>query len=183
LNQAKLAFVVIWATRSRTMMSAAVRIGTTFTSGLLYGDPGELVYLVIDLGLLLGVLAAYLTRSRQLGGLGFTGFAIALPCAASIVGPDGELFSVEMYQVGGAAMVLRLAMLAVAQLRYGLRRLGSTAGWLASLLAMAASAVSADVAFMVLGVTFGLGFVTVGLEVLREAKADTVNGLSRVGDQ
>lgn len=155
------------------MIAGTLRVGTTFTSGVLAGDPAELVYLVIDLGLLAGLLAAYLSRSQDLRRLGFAGFAIALPGAAIIVGPDGEMFSVALYQAGGALMVLGLALLAVAQLRAGLARLVSSLGWLASLVSMTAAAMIPN-AFIVLGVTFGLSFVAIGRELLREANAEEV---------
>lgn len=151
------------------LTAGALRIGTAFTGRILIGDPAELVYLVIDLGLLVGVLGAYLSRLRDLGRLGFAGFAIALPGAASIVGPDGRMFGIELYAVGGAVMILGLALLAITQLRARIGRLGSSLGWLASLAAMAATPLW-SVAFIVLGVTFGLAFVALGLELQHETK-------------
>ena len=115
------------------------------------------------------MLGAYLSRPQDLRRLGFAGFAIALPGAASIVGPDGRMFGRELSAAGGAVMIVGLAMLAVAQLRAGIGRRGSSIGWLASLAALAVASL-APMAFMVLGVIFGLAFLALGLELLSEKK-------------
>ena len=59
------------------LIAGALRIGATFTGGALVGGTAEMVYLFIDLGLVLGVLGAYLSRPQDLRRLGFAGFAIA----------------------------------------------------------------------------------------------------------
>ena len=79
------------------------------------------------------------------------------------------MFGRELSAAGGAVMIVGLAMLAVAQLRAGIGRRGSSIGWLASLAALAVASL-APMAFMVLGVIFGLAFLALGLELLSEKK-------------
>jgi hypothetical protein len=151
------------------IVAGALRVGTSFAPDSFANDAAELLYVVIDLGLLSGILASYLTRIEVLGGLGFAGFAVALPGAAGMVGPDGEMFGIGLYQVGGGLMTLGLALLGVASLRARVGRRASSVGWLLSLGAAAASG-TGDAAFTALGVVFGLAFVALGRELLREVE-------------
>ena len=152
------------------ILAGALRIISTFAGARLVGDYAEVLYLLIDVGLLGSVLAAYLSCSVALGTLGFVGFGFALVGAASIVGPDGAMFGAPIYQVGGGSMVVGLALVAAAQLRARINRVGSSLCWLMALVA-AGFSTTVPVSFMILGVVFGLGFMALGLELLREAKA------------
>lgn len=149
----------------------ALRVASSFL-GETSGSPGpELLYLVIDLGLLFAIPGVYLSRHSELGVAGLIGFVLALCGAASIVGPDGALLGIDMYRLGGGALMLGLAVLAVAQLRLGPSRICSSIGWLmAVLLLIGAVATPAGWLFTLMGVLFGLAFVVSGLELVREVR-------------
>jgi hypothetical protein len=106
------------------IVAGSLRVGSSFLGPRLGTTAAELLYLVIDIGFVLAIPGAYLSRHAQLGIAGFVGFLLALCGAASIVGPDGELAGVQMYLLGGGVLVLGLGILGAAQLRLGAQRLG-----------------------------------------------------------
>jgi hypothetical protein len=153
------------------IVAGVLRVGSSFLGARLGTTAAELLYLVIDIGFVLAIPGAYLSRHAQLGIAGFVGFLLALCGAASIVGPDGELAGVQMYLLGGGVLVLGLGTLGAAQLRLGALRLGSSIGWLAALVAMIAAAASQAPWLLTLaGVLFGLAFIASGRELLSETR-------------
>jgi hypothetical protein len=153
------------------IVAGALRVGSSFLGPRLGTTAAELLYLVIDIGFVLAIPGAYLSRHAQLGVAGFVGFLLALCGAASIVGPDGELAGVQMYLVGGGVLVLGLGTLGAAQLRLGAQRLGSSIGWIAALVGtIAAAASQAPWLFTLAGVLFGLAFIASGHELLSETR-------------
>jgi hypothetical protein len=147
------------------ILAGALRIVSSFISA--GGDDAELLYLVIDLGFLFGLTGIYLSAHQRIGILGFAGFAIAFPAAASIVGPDGVLYGVSLYQVGGGLLVLGLAILGVAQLRARIGRRTSSIAWIVAFVAAIATVIPgvAAAAFAVTGVAFGAAFIAAGVEL------------------
>lgn len=119
----------------------------------------ELLYGAIDIGLLFGLIAAYLFAAEAVGRLGQIGFVVALIGLASIVGPDSHAFGIDFYLLGSAVYMLGLMVLAFCLVR---RRALVAAGWL-WLVAAAASIVFATAAaapaLVVSGVALGLGYI------------------------
>ena len=153
------------------IVAGVLRVGSSFLGARLGTTAAELLYLVIDTGFVLAIPGAYLSRHERLGIAGFVGFLLALCGAASIVGPDGELAGMQMYQLGGGVLVLGLGILGAAQLRLGAQRLGSSIGWLAALVAtIAAAAGQAPWLYTLVGVLFGLSFIASGRELLSETR-------------
>lgn len=119
----------------------------------------ELLYGVTDIGLLLGLLSAYLFTAEAVGVAGLAGFVVALVGLASIVGPDGNAFGVDFYLPGAATYLTGLAILAVQLVRHGV--LAATGwSWLVAAPAGIVFAVAgAAPALMLSGVALGLGYI------------------------
>jgi hypothetical protein len=154
------------------IIAGVLRIASSFL-GNLTGDGVELLYLVIDLGFLFGLTGIYLSAHERVGILGFVGFAIAFPAAAAIVGPDGPLYGLNMYQVGGGLLTLGLAILGVAQLRADIGRRTSSIAWIVAFVGAIATRIPSlsAAAFVVTGVAFGFAFAAAGVELWRASAA------------
>jgi hypothetical protein len=127
----------------------------------------ELLYGAIDIGLLFGLLAAWLFTAEMVGTVGLCGFVVALAGLASIVGPDSHAFGIDFYLLGSGVFMLGLTVLAIQFVRYGAL---AWAGWL-WLVAAASGAVfalaAAAPALIASGVALGLGFVAAARAIRR----------------
>jgi hypothetical protein len=99
------------------VIAGVLRVAAAFTGGVVTGEAAEVLYAVIDIAAVFGILGFYLRHRSRLGGLGIFGFAVALVGAASIVGPDGVMYGVELYMAGSAVLLLGLAILGGSMLR------------------------------------------------------------------
>lgn len=150
------------------MAAGSLRIAASFIA---YSDPTtvaqELFYLVIDLCILYGVLAVYFFQHADVGSLGFAGFLLALSGVAIIVGPDGSIGGVSMYQVGSACLLLGLALNSIAGWRAARLPRYALASWIVStVLAILGSLPDAPaILFLLTGLTFGIGFVGAGARI------------------
>jgi len=155
------------------IIAGALRIVSSFL-GNLTGDGIELLYLIIDLGFLFGLTGIYLSAHERIGVPGFVGFAIAFPAAAAIVGPDGPLYGLNMYQVGGGLLTFGLAILGIAQLRAHIGRRTSSIAWIVAFAGAIATRIPglSAAAFVVTGVAFGFAFVAAGIELWRARARD-----------
>lgn len=127
----------------------------------------ELLYGAIDIGLLFGLLAAYLFAAEAVGAVGLAGFVVALAGLASIVGPESHAFGIDFYLLGSGIYILGLTALAI---RLVQSRALAAAGWL--WLVAAASGVvfalaAAAPALIVSGVTLGLGYIAAARAISR----------------
>lgn len=127
----------------------------------------ETLYAVIDIGLLFGLIAMYLTVGEQLGRLGLVCFIFALIGIASIVGPDALIFEIDFYMAGSALFIVGLAgfsiCLAIRRLYYVPAML-----WIASaLFGVMAFVMGAPIALAGAGLLLGAGFLTAGYEMAR----------------
>jgi hypothetical protein len=128
--------------------------------------PHELLYLAIDLLLLFGILGVYAVVRESAGLLGFVGFVLALSGTAAIVGPDGRLGPVDVYQAGSSVLVAGLVLLAVGTWRTASLPRWVSALWIATfVLGLANLVVPSAVLFAAAGIAFGLGLVGAGLRV------------------
>ena len=131
----------------------------------------EVFYFVIDVALLFGLMGVYFADRSRLGLAGFAAFALAETGIASIVGPDGMAFGLDVYQLGVFAISIGLAILGAVML---VKRAGSAIAascWILSLaVGLAATFANQSVAgFVAGGILFGLGFVVAGVAVMRAA--------------
>ena len=150
------------------MAAGTLRIAASFIA---YSDPTtvaqELFYLVIDLCILYGVLAVYFVQRVEVGSLGFAGFLLALSGVAIIVGPDGSIGDVGMYQVGSASLLLGLTLISIAGWRAARLPRYALATWiLSTVLGILGSLPGAPTIFLLLaGLAFGIGFVGAGARI------------------
>jgi hypothetical protein len=129
--------------------------------------PLELLYAVIDVGLLFGLIAIYLATAAATGRTGLAGFAMALLGIASILGPDAPAFGIDFYLAGSFLFLLGLAALSAGLLRA--RQLGlAAAAWLLALVLAILGAVS-TLPWLILaaGLALGAGFVAAGTALAR----------------
>jgi len=161
------------------IVAGVLRILSSFLGST--GDDIELLYLVIDLGLLVGLTGIYLSAHERTGILGFVGFAIAFPAAALIVGPDGVLYGVNLYQLGAGLLVLGLAILGAAQLRARIGRTMSSLAWIVAFVAALATTIAGirGPALVVTGVAFGFAFIAAGIELWASAGSRPVGPATR----
>ena len=150
------------------MAAGSLRIASSFVA---YSDPPtvaqEFFYLVIDLCILYGVLAVYFFQRVEVGALGFAGCLLALTGVAIIVGPDGSIGDVGMYQVGSASLLLGLTLISVAGWRAARLPRYALVSWiLATALAVLGSLPGAPaILLLVTGLAFGIGFVGAGARI------------------
>ncbi|HSI19881.1 MAG TPA: hypothetical protein VK980_19090 [Sphingomonas sp.] len=152
-------------------MAGAVGGGLRIAAAFIPYTPGqpwlEALYAVIDIGMMFGLLAAWLFAAEAVGRIGLGGFAVALTGLASIVGPDSHAFGIDFYMLGASVFMLGLTVLAIQLVR---RRTLVVAGWL-WLVAATAGAVfalaAAAPALIASGAALGLGFVAAARAIRR----------------
>jgi len=146
-------------------VSGALRIISTFIPYHPETAPLEALYGAIDLGLMFGLLALYLANAERLGPAGPAAFAIAMAGIASIVGPDAAMFGIDFYRIGALIFVGGLALLSAVMLRAGVMRIVA-ALWLATFLSSLTASIWPP-AFSAAGLLLGVGYVLVGIALLR----------------
>jgi len=156
------------------IVAGILRIVSSFIP---YSDPTtvnqELFYLVIDLCILFGVLVVYFFQLVEVGRLGFAGFLLALCGGAIIVGPDGSIGVVSMYQIGSASLLLGLTLVSLAGWRAARLPRYALASWmLSTVLAVLGSFPGPPGVLLVLaGLAFGVGFVGAGVRIWSASSA------------
>ena len=123
----------------------------------------EIFALVIDFSLLFGLAGFYFANAGRLGVFGFIGSFIAALGLASITGPDGVFYGVDVYKVGAQVIGVGLLLFGVALILKNVARLAGIA-WI---LSAAASVIGGMVGpgalgFQIAGVLFALGFIAAG---------------------
>jgi hypothetical protein len=122
----------------------------------------ELLYGVIDAGLLLGLIAVYLVVAERVGKVGLVAFSVTMLALASILGPEAPMFGVDFYYAGSAVFSFGLAAFAIQLVR---RSLFVVPAWLwiaSAVVGAGLSAVGSAFAFTIAGVVLASGFVVAG---------------------
>lgn len=152
-------------------IGGALRIATAFIPYRAESVWLEALYGVVDICLMLGLIAIYLTFSDRLARMGLAGFVIALIGIASIVGPDPVAFGINFYELGALTMLGGVSIMAIAMLRARVQP-NVAMLWLGSSGLVAVGAVTATAAPIALsGITLGAGFMAVGRSLLTERPA------------
>lgn len=140
-----------------------MRVVSAFTPYVPGSAALEGLYAAIDLLLLFGTIGIYVAEAPRLRPAGLIGFMLTIAGLASIVGPDGEAFGLNVYQIGVGVIAIGLLVLSVQFLRAGTQRLAA-AFWLISVaFGVAGEAVlGPEQAFAAAGLAFGLGYVGAG---------------------
>lgn len=140
-------------------IGGALRIGSTAVTHIPQSVVHELLYAVIDTGLLFGLIGAYLATAGRTGRAGLVAFAVALIGIAGILGPDAPMFGVDFYLAGANLFIVGLAALSILLLRVGLFRLPAHL-WIASgLFGLLSTLTGTGLALAAAGVALGAGYL------------------------
>ncbi|NOT45469.1 MAG: hypothetical protein HOP14_12780 [Acidobacteria bacterium] len=161
-------------------LAGLLRVSSSF---LVYSEPTvgrELLYLTIDLGILFGLLAIYFHQYVELGKPGVAAFVVALSGTAIIVGPDGFIGSVPMYQFGSTLLLGGLSAMAI--LGWNAARIPryALASWLVSLALGIGSTIPGAPPALVAwaGLALGIGVLGAGLRIWSSASSAQDGGAS-----
>jgi SAM-dependent methyltransferase len=130
-------------------------------------DQLELLYLFTDLFILFGIMGLYGFQHEEAGILGVLGFLLAIAGSGMIIGPDGELFGVNLYPVGALILAVGLDLLVIGSwLAHKLPRWTLVSLGLSTVLGFVGYFVpSLGFLFVVSGVLFAIGFAGAGSQV------------------
>lgn len=151
------------------ILAGLLRAGTSFIPYLTTetGISFEVLYLIVDILILIGLLGVYGYQYEEAGLSGFVGFLLALIGTAIIVGPDGRIGSVEMYTLG--AGLISVGMLFLATGTWSARRFSRWVPilWVVSTVVGVGGFLVGGSAwtFLIAGLTFGLAFLVAGLKL------------------
>ena len=151
------------------ILAGVLRVGTSFIpySNSKPGVALELLYLIIDVLILLGLLGVYGYQNEKAGGSGFIGFLLALIGTAIIVGPDGKIGSVDRYVVSSLMISIGLSLLAFGTWKAD--RLPRTVPllWVMSMVVGVGGYLigGPTVTFVIAGLAFGLAFIVAGVKI------------------
>lgn len=127
----------------------------------------EVVYLLIDLLILLGLLGLYGYQHEQAGYWGFIGFLLALIGTAIIVGPDGRIGRVDMYQLGAMMIAVGVLFLAIGTWQADQLSRWVPILWVVSTMVGVGGFLLGGLAlpFVIAGMAFGLAFMVAGVNI------------------
>jgi hypothetical protein len=151
------------------ILAGALRMGTSFIpySASKPSVALELLYLVIDVLILLGLLGVYGYQNEVVGKWGFLGFLLALVGTAIIVGPDGKIGAVDMSVAGSLMISVGLSIMAIGT--WNARRLPRAVPllWVTSTVVGVGGYLigGPTVTFVIAGLAFGLAFVVAGVKI------------------
>lgn len=131
----------------------------------------EAYYALIDLFLIFGLSAVYLTVASYLGWSGLMGFTVAIMGLASIVGPDPVVWGVDFYRLGAAVLMLGLAGLSLQMLRARVMKQAALFWLGAFATGILSTLTGSPFVFAIAGMLFGLGFVSAGLDAAHRAES------------
>jgi hypothetical protein len=151
------------------ILAGLLRAGSSFIP-FFTTEPGiflEVLYLIIDVLILIGLLGVYGYQYERAGLWGFIGFLLALIGTAIIVGPDGRIGSVEMYTLGAGLISVGMLFLAIGT--WSADRLSRWVPilWVVSTVVGIGGFLMGGSAwtFLIAGLTFGLAFVVAGFKL------------------
>jgi len=131
-------------------LGGALRVAAAFIPPTPDTPALELLYFAIDVSLLFGLI----------------GFIAAATGLATIVGPDAEVFGINVYNTAVSVIGFGLAVMSIAMLWSGRLPRWIPALWIASLLAGIAATTVPDAqqaGFLAAGILFALGFLAAGV--------------------
>lgn len=146
----------------------ALRVVDSFTTESLSPATLAALYFVTDVLLLLGILGVYWSQRSKLGFAGVIGLAIFAVGIVLIRISAFGVFGANGYQLGAAIALLGLATFSAEELLCRDQTDAAAILWLAALAFGIIGALGVMVPLMTIaaGVTFGLGFVLAGRQLL-----------------
>ena len=143
----------------------ALRVASTFVPYTADSAALELLYGTVDVLMLLGLVAIYLSVAERCGWTGLAGFLIGAAALASIVGPDTNRFGVDFYLAGAAFLLAGLAILSVALLRARTLRAAALLWLTAFAFSIAGAITRQPLLISGSGLFFGVAFLIAGLSL------------------
>jgi len=149
------------------IIGGLLRIITSFVTATVDPDLLELLYVVTDFGLIIGLVGIYLLHHDSLPIVGHSGFIIALCALSFIAGPDATIFGLSAYEIGSPVIGVGVLMLAITLIRSKSYESKGAMVLVGSIVlgGIALLVPSYPVIFTRSGALFGLGFVMNGLYV------------------
>ncbi len=151
------------------ILGGLLRVGSSFIPSLPteQGVLLEVLYLIIDVLILIGLLGVYGYQHEKAGYWGFIGFLLSLIGTAIIVGPDGSIGSVDMYTFGATMISIGLLLLALGTWKANQLSRWVPILWVVSTVIGVGGFLMGGLAltFVIAGVAFGLAFVVAGVNI------------------
>lgn len=148
------------------VFAGLLRIGAGFIEYDSGVDALELLYMVIDLGFILGLIGFYLLNRAFLVGIGRLGVMISLCGFALIAGPEASIYGVGIYQVGSPIVGFGVLLLSIGIFRSNMRSyIAPTLLGSSFIVGLCSLALNIPVLFTVCGVLFGAGFIALGVSM------------------
>ena len=151
------------------ILAGLLRAGSSFISYLTVEQDVllEMLYLIIDVLILIGLLGVYGYQHEKAGYLGFIGFLLSLIGTAIIVGPDGRIGSLDMYTLGATMISIGLLLLAIGTWKADQLSRWVPILWIVSTIVGIGGFLMGGLVltFVIAGVAFGLAFVVAGVNI------------------
>lgn len=126
----------------------------------------QLLYLVVDILLLLGLISIYLFQRKAIGWWGFAGFALALVGSALLIGKDVDRAGIFLYPLAALLFAVGISILGMRSWFAKTLSRWVVAAWIIStLLGIGYALLGSSVLLLLSGVLFSLGFIGAGCHV------------------
>ena len=149
-----------------SIIAGAVRILNTFTTHLPSTRTLDLLYLLTDILLLLGLIGWYVSRASKLGASGAIGFVISI--AGILIIRSAGLFPGYGYLTGAMALLAGLVVMNAPTLLRWNDAILPPILWLLSLVCAVSSFALAFLG-IISATLFGAGFICAGFHLLRRS--------------
>jgi len=153
-----------------SIVAGLLRVSTSFLDYIIdYSSAAEMIevlYIVTDILLVLGLVGFYSVYRQRLFWLGHLGFVIAISSIAFIAGPETEIFGTSVYQVGSPMIGVGLLLLSINLISAKLCELVVPISLVASIvIGLTSTILGSSFLFAITGVAFGVGFVFLGFDI------------------
>ena len=141
-----------------------------------FGQAQQIVWLVTDILLLLGLTGIYGYSRKLLGLTGLIGFAVAVIGVLIVRSAGTEVFGPRTYAYGAVIWTVGMAVLAFPMLLRGVGHMVAAALWTVTLIIGIFSVMRPGQGWgvMLVGMTFSLGYIAAGLPLFRKPKEETL---------
>lgn len=162
---------LVHAGGTAAIVGGVLRVAASFVPSVGSDASLQLLYLVIDVFLLLGVLGFYELRHEDIGRVGAVWFLLAL-VGLNIVRSSRAIPGVDLYPIGAMVLVIALLALCVSAWKVKTLAVWVPMAFLASVIAGLVGTVVKGAGWLIIlsGVTFGVAFVGLGREVRLAAR-------------
>lgn len=130
----------------------------------------EVLYIVVDLCLILGLIGFYSVYRPNLCWAGHAGFVVAICALGFIAGPETDIYGVSVYQIGSPILGLGLLMLSFNLIRAKLCGFVAPVSLISSVaIGLFSMLLGSNLLFIATGAFFGVGFMALGVQVWRSS--------------